>query len=205
VDDSGAAVWLVDPGINGSHTMREDGVEVRKFDAPKARLMSELIRGILGGQMPWTLVILGILISVVLELCGIPSLAFAVGVYIPLSSSAPIFAGGAVRWLVDRRLRYQLRHQKLEEHELVAETDRSPGVLLASGYIAGGAIAGIVIAFIAGALPGIDSEIANWAKENNPFFAGMYSDLLSLLPFAVLTVVLYLVGHGWLLKGKVRG
>jgi hypothetical protein len=106
---------------------------------------------------------------------------------------------------VDRRLRYQLRHQKLEEHELVAETDKSPGVLLASGYIAGGAIAGIVIAFIAGALPGIDSEIANWAKENNPFFAGMYSDLLSLLPFAVLTVVLYLVGHGWLLKGKVRG
>lgn len=202
VDDAGAAVWLVDPGINGSFTKREDGTEVRKFDAPKARLMSEIIRGILGSKLPWELVILGILIAVVLELCGIPSLAFAVGVYIPLSSSAPIFVGGAVRWLVDRRLRHQLRHQKLEEHELIAETDKSPGVLLASGYIAGGAIAGIIIAFLAGALPSIDAAIAKWAAASSPFYTGPNADLLSLLPFAALAVLLYLVGHGWLFKGK---
>jgi len=204
VDDSGAAAWLVDPGINGSHTKREDGTEVRKFDAPKARLMSELIRGILGGQMPWALVLLGVFISVVLELCGIPSLAFAVGVYIPLSSSAPIFVGGAVRWLVDRKLRHQLKDHNLDEHELTAETDKSPGVLLASGYIAGGAIAGIIIAFIAGVLPSVDGAISRWAATSSPLHSGPSADLLSLLPFAAIAVLLYLVGRGWLLNGKAR-
>jgi len=204
VDDSGAAAWLVDPGINGSHTKREDGTEVRKFDAPKARLMSELIRGILGGQMPWALVLLGVLISVVLELCGIPSLAFAVGVYIPLSSSAPIFAGGAVRWLVDRKLRHQLKDQQLDEHELVAETDKSPGVLLASGYIAGGAIAGIIIAFIAGALPALDGAISRWAADSRPLYSGANAHALSLLPFAVIAVLLYVVGRGKLLASRPR-
>ena len=204
VDDTGQAAWLVDPGINGVHTKREDGTEVRKFDAPKARLMSELIRGILGGQMPWALVLLGVLIAVVLELCGIPSLAFAVGVYIPLSSSAPIFVGGIVRWLVDRKLRHQLKDRQLDEHELTAETDKSPGVLLASGFIAGGAIAGIIIAFLAGALPALDGAIARWAATSNPLFSGPHADLLSLLPFLAFAVLLYLVGHGWLLRNRPR-
>src|SRR5207249_3512631 len=96
VDDSGAAVWLVDPGINGAHKTRPDGTEVRKFDAPKATLMSYIIKGILDRKLPWTLVLFGVMISIVLELCEIPSLAFAVGVYLPLSSSSPIFFGGLV-------------------------------------------------------------------------------------------------------------
>ena len=70
-----------------------------KFDAPKATLMSYIIKGILGRELPWGLVLLGVMIAIVLELAGIPSLAFAVGVYLPLSSSSPIFVGGIVRWL----------------------------------------------------------------------------------------------------------
>src|SRR5690242_6344360 len=103
--------------------------------------MSYIIKGILGGELPWGLVLLGVMIAVVLEMSGIPSLAFAVGVYLPLSASTPILAGGLVRGLVDRHLRKKLAHRNLTEEELTAEGDKSPGVLLASGYIAGGAIA----------------------------------------------------------------
>ena len=109
VDDSGAAVWLVDPGINGAFTKRPDGTEVRKFDAPKATLMSYIIKGMLDRKLPWGLVLFGVMIAVVLELCGVSSLAFAVGVYLPISSSAPIFVGGLIRWLVDLRRRSELR------------------------------------------------------------------------------------------------
>jgi putative OPT family oligopeptide transporter len=204
VDDSGAAVWLVDPGINGTHKLRPDGSEVRKFFAPKATLMSYIIKGILGGHLPWALVLFGVMSAVVLELCGVSSLAFAVGVYLPISSSSPVFVGGLVRWLVDHRMRHQLREHNLDEVQLAAESDKSPGVLLASGYIAGGAIAGILIAFIAGALGSVDSTITKWAEAHNPFFTGPSADWLALLPFAVLTGILYLVGREILLGNKAE-
>jgi putative OPT family oligopeptide transporter len=203
VNDSGAAVWLVDPGINGTFKRRADGTEVRKLEAPKARLISYIIIGMLDRKLPWSLVLFGVMSSVVLELCGVSSLAFAVGVYLPISTSAPIFVGGLVRWLVDYRQRLEPRAQKLGEAELAAESDKSPGVLLASGYIAGGAIAGIVIAFIAGALPRLDGRLTTWATAQNPLFAGPNSDWLALLPFVALTGFLYLVGTGSLLKGKL--
>jgi hypothetical protein len=195
VDDSGTAVWLVDPGINGAFKTRPDGTQVRKFDAPKATLMSYIIKGMLDRKLPWGLVLFGVMISVVLELCGVSSLAFAVGAYLPVSSSAPIFVGGLVRWLVDYRMRRALREHKLDEEALVAESDKSPGVLLASGYIAGGAIAGILIAFVQGVTTRLDSRINTWASDHNPFFAGPNADWLALIPFVVLVVFLYLTGR----------
>jgi uncharacterized oligopeptide transporter (OPT) family protein len=105
VDASGEPRWLVDPGVNGTHRLRPDGTTVAKFAAPKATLMSYIIKGILGGKLPWTLVILGGMLAVVLEMCGIASLAFAVGVYLPISSSLPVLVGGLVRGLVDRHLK----------------------------------------------------------------------------------------------------
>jgi putative OPT family oligopeptide transporter len=192
VDDTGRAVWLVDPGINGTHTKRADGTEVRKFDAPKATLMSYIIKGILDRQLPWGLVLFGVMIAVVLEMAGIPSLAFAVGVYLPLSSSSPIFVGGVVRWLADRRSRPRHVAAGLTEEQIAAEADKSPGVLMASGYIAGGAIAGIVIAFMAGVLEPVDAVLTRWSRANNPLFSGAHSDLLSLVPFALLTIFLFL-------------
>ncbi len=205
VDDAGAAVWLVDPGINGAFVQRPDGTEVRKFDAPKATLMSYIIKGILDRQLPWALVLFGVMIAVVLELCGVSSLAFAVGVYLPISSSSPIFVGGLIRWLVDWRMRHKLREHKLDEATLAAESDKSPGVLLASGYIAGGAIAGIIIAFIAGALGPLDSQITKWAEASNPFFGGNNADVLALVPFVLLSLFLYLVGREVLLRNRVEG
>ncbi|MBV9658052.1 MAG: oligopeptide transporter, OPT family [Verrucomicrobia bacterium] len=201
---TGQAVWLIDPGINGTVTERPDGSTVRKFDAPKATLVSYIIKGILDRKLPWALVLLGVMISLVLEMSGIPSLAFAVGVYLPLSSSSPIFIGGLVRWLVDARQRRHLRSRNitLSEEQLVAESDKSPGVLLSSGYIAGGAIAGIVIAFLAGVADKLDHDLQTWSEAYNPFFNGPWSDVLSVIPFAAICVVLYLVGRERLLVVK---
>jgi hypothetical protein len=204
VNDQGQAVWLVDPGINGTHNKRPDGTTVQKFDAPKATLMSYIIKGILDRKLPWALVLLGVMIAVTLELSFVPALAFAVGVYLPISSSSPIFIGGLVRWLVDRRMRRLPAYEKMNADEFAQESDKSPGVLLASGYIAGGAIAGIIIAFLAGvpAINWIDTALADWSKAHNPFFEGPNSDALTLVPFAIISVVLYLVGREKLLAPK---
>jgi uncharacterized oligopeptide transporter (OPT) family protein len=157
--------------------------------------MSYIIKGILNRQLPWTLVILGAVIAIVLELCAIPSLAFAVGVYLPVSSSIPLLVGGAIRWLVDWRARAAMHGpETLSEAELAARSDRSPGVLMASGYIAGGAIAGVGIAFMAGVLGNFSQAVNAVMSARNPFFAGPYADILSLIPFAGLIALLYWAG-----------
>lgn len=195
VDGAGRAVWYVDPGINGTHWVRPDGSRVlMKFSAPKATLMSYLIKGILGRQMPWALVLFGVTIAATLEILGLPSLAFAVGLYLPLSSSTPIWAGGLIRWAIDHRRRRRPGAAALTPEEQAAESDKSPGVLLASGYIAGGAIAGIIIAFLAGALDRTDARLEAWADAHNPFFNGPWSNALSLLPFALIAGLLYRAG-----------
>jgi putative OPT family oligopeptide transporter len=193
VDNQGHAVYLVDPGINGQHKTRPDGSRVLKFDAPKATLMSYIIKGILNRQLPWTLVILGAAIAGLLELCEVPSLAFAVGVYLPVSTSIPIYVGGLIRWLIDRRARGR-RTGPLSEAALSAESDRSPGVLIASGYIAGGAIAGVAIAFMAGLLGPFAQAVNAVMTKSNPFFAGPYADALAFLPYAGLVALLYWTG-----------
>ena len=199
VDETGRAVYLVDPGINGTEDRRPDGTLVTKFDAPKATLVSYIIKGILNRQLPWALVLIGVMITLMLESSGVPSLAFAVGVYLPLSTSTPIFVGGMIRWMIDRWLRQRLASRQLTEEEFTAETDKSPGVLIASGYIAGGAIAGIVIAFLTGVTVDTNRRIEEWATGSNPFYAGNMADLLSLIPFLSICIILYLVGRGFLL------
>jgi hypothetical protein len=141
VDATGLVKYLVDPGINGVVKNRDDGTPVQKFEAPKARLMSLIIDGILSQKLPWGLVLLGASLALLMELCGVASLPFAVGVYLPMSTSAPIFFGGLVRWGVDK-----LREKRNSKTD---EDDSGPGVLYSSGLIAGGSIAGIVLATVA--------------------------------------------------------
>jgi putative OPT family oligopeptide transporter len=205
VNDQGVPVYLADPGINGIYDkVPGTSQSVAKFSAPKATLMSYIIKGILSRQLPWGLVLLGVMIAIVLEMSGIPSLAFAVGVYLPLSASSPIFVGGAVRWLVDKYLAKKPENQNLTEEEMAAETDKSAGVLLSSGYIAGSTLAGVIYAFlnlnegIIGRLEGYEK----WATLHNPFFEGPWSDLLGLIPFLILTVFLYLVGRELIWRPK---
>jgi putative OPT family oligopeptide transporter len=164
VDDSGKIKYLVDPGINGKLQERDNGVAVQKFDAPKAVLMAQLVNGILNPQMkaPWALVLVGVFIAVVLEMCRVSSLPFAVGLYLPLSTSTPILVGGLVRWLVDRRQRARAGRPANE-----ADTDSSPGVLLSTGYIAGGTIAGVVVAFLSFNSK-ITSQLSRWQYRELP-------------------------------------
>ncbi|HEY5314395.1 MAG TPA: oligopeptide transporter, OPT family [Pirellulales bacterium] len=178
VDDTGRLRYLVDPAINGRVDRRDDGTAVpNKFEAPKTKLMALIIDGILNGRLPWELVIIGALVAVVLELAGVPSLPFAVGVYLPIETSVPIFIGGAVRWAVDRRRGSGI------------ESEGSPGVLLSSGYIAGGAIGGVLIAFLSFA-PAALSALAIGSKLPA---AWQSSDWPALAMFIVLIVVLGLV------------
>jgi uncharacterized oligopeptide transporter (OPT) family protein len=195
VDGKGRLTYLVDPGINGSYTTRPDGTDVKKFDAPKAVLMSYLVKGILNQQLPWTLVLFGVIISLILEMSGISSLAFAVGVYLPLSSSAPIFVGGAVRWLVDRRSNKLIRNQASNRDKNIVSSDGSLGILLASGYIAGGALAGVLIAIMAGVTMNFDENLTEWASKNNPFYGGANANLLTMLPYLLIVFLLYWVGR----------
>jgi putative OPT family oligopeptide transporter len=106
--------------------------------APQATLMSTIIRGLLSQNLPWGLVLVGVFISVTLELCGIRSLSFAVGSYLPIATTAPIFVGGLVRWWVERKTGHR------EESEI------SSGTLFSSGLIAGGSLAGILYAALYG-------------------------------------------------------
>jgi putative OPT family oligopeptide transporter len=204
VNNDGVPVYLADPGINGVYDKRPDGSSVQKFTAPKATLVSYIIKGILGGQLPWGLVLLGVFIAIVLELSGVSALAFAVGVYLPISTSAPIYVGGMVRWLVDRYTRRKHARARLTEDQLAAEGDKSNGVLLASGYIAGGTLAGVIFAFLAIPMKARLDSFEKWSTAHNPFFEGPSSDLLAMLPFAVLCVLLYLVGRDVLLGAKSK-
>jgi hypothetical protein len=207
VNEQGAPVYLADPGINGVYDKVPGTAQtVPKFSAPKATLMSYIIKGILSRQLPWGLVLLGVMISVTLELSGIPSLAFAVGVYLPISTSMPIFIGGLVRWAVDRYLVRKPEYRGLSAEQLAAETDKSPGVLLASGYIAGATLAGVVYAFL-NLREGIAQRLVGfeeWAVENNPLFAGPNADLLGLVPFVLITALLYVVGREMLLRPRAH-
>ncbi len=180
VNDQGKVTYVVDPGINGNLNKRDDGTSVTKYEAPKARLMSLIIDGILTQKLPWGLVLLGVALALVLELCGISALPFAVGVYLPISASAPIFVGGIVRHLVDRKQKGQTE----------AEAETGPGVLFSSGLIAGGAIAGILLAL---------TQIMNGVSEKLDFSKAMgvlaESDLFSLGVFLAAALVLYIVGR----------
>ena len=106
--------------------------------APQATLMATLIQGLLSQNLPWGLVLVGMFISVTLELCGIHSLSFAVGSYLPIATTAPIFVGGMVRWLVERKTGVK------------GDSDLSSGTLFSSGLIAGGSLAGILYAVLVG-------------------------------------------------------
>lgn len=111
------------------------------FPAPQGTLMATLAKGILSFNLDWVYVLAGVFLAIVMELCGIKALSFAVGAYLPLSTTLPIFIGGAIRGLVDKKTGGA---KSAEEEEL------GKGNLFATGLVAGGAVAGVIIAILAG-------------------------------------------------------
>ena len=167
--------------------------------------MSYIIKGILNRQLPWGLVLLGVMIAVVLEMSGVPSLAFAVGVYLPLSSSSPIFIGGMMRWLGDRYVRKKHAGASSTEEQLTAEGDKSPGRAAGLGLHRGrrdrrhphrvhGRRHGRL--HRSASRPGRRATIRSSPDPS--------ADLLSLIPFALLVGLLYLVAREAVLRPKVR-
>jgi putative OPT family oligopeptide transporter len=181
--------YVVDPGIGGR--IREyRGQELKRLDSPKATLMALITDGILTHRLPWALVLIGVFLTIAIELMGVSSLPVAVGVYLPITTSAGMFAGGVVRWLVERKVR--------SDNRSLAEIESGPGVLFASGLIAGGAICGIVVAAIAG-WGSRSGKSAEWLAESLGLHQALggiaTSSIVALIVFALLAVLLYRTGQ----------
>ncbi len=175
VDDAGKAVHLIDFGVGGRLTKTPGGTPIQKFNPPQPRLFATLIEGIMARELPWGLVILGAVLAVVIQLTGCSALAFAVGVYLPLATTMPIFIGGALRGLIDR-----VRGFTPEESET------SPGTLMSTGLIAGGSLAGIIVALLI-VFEGLGKAI----DFSSPGADGEQSFLIpALAAFAVMTAAL---------------
>jgi uncharacterized oligopeptide transporter (OPT) family protein len=176
--------YVVDPGIGGR--IREyEGRALTRLDSPKATLMALITDGILTQRLPWALVLIGMFIALAIELMGLQSLPIAVGVYLPISTSSGMFLGGLIRWLVERRMR--------SEQRSLADVESGPGVLFSSGLIAGGAIAGIVVAAIAGA-----TGSAEWLADTVGIYRALgrfaTSNLVAFGLIGLLGALLYRVG-----------
>jgi len=139
-------IYLVEPASGEARYRREEGIGSERFPAPQARLMSVVIDGLLTHKIPWDLILLGAAIAIFMELLGIRSLTFAVGVYLPLSTTMPVFLGGLVRKISD------LSFRRAPDAE-----DETHGTLFSSGLIAGASIVGIFAAMQA-FLPGYDPD-----------------------------------------------
>lgn len=159
-----------------------------KLDAPKAALMGVLVDGVLTQRLPWALILIGALISLTLEIIGVHALPVAVGIYLPISTSAAIFTGGLVRALVERLGRGAAKSTTAS----LAEEETGKGVLLSSGLIAGGAIGGLLVAagrvFLGGEEKmGIGSH--SWIAT------GAWSNVIAILIFGLLATFLFTVAR----------
>lgn len=161
------------------------------YAAPQATLMATLIKGVLSFNLDWQYVLVGVFIAIVVELCGIKALSFAIGLYLPLATTLPIFIGGAIRGLVD------WQQKRKGEYIAPEEEDLGKGNLFATGLVAGGAIAGVIVAFlsvngtVAKALTKINLEEA----LSSMLGGALGYEILGVLFFAALGLLLYRVAR----------
>ncbi len=159
-----------------------------RFSAPQATLMATLAKGILSFNLDWQFVMVGVFIAVMIELCNIKALAFAIGLYLPLSTTLPIFIGGAIKGLIDWKAE--------KRGDVVQEDDLGRGSLFATGLIAGGALAGVIVALLS-----VNDKVFEGLKQisaehglTDLLGAGGYS-LLGVLFFAAMATMLYRIGN----------
>lgn len=161
-------------------------IGTESFPAPQGTLMATLIKGLLSFNLDWQFVLVGVFIALTIELCGVKSLSFAVGAYLPLSTTLPIFAGGVIKGIVDWRAERK-KEQKDDE-------DLGKGSLFATGLVAGGALAGVIVALLS-VNENISNSLANINLEHTLTemlgTEGYY--LLGFGFFALLGAILYRV------------
>ncbi|MEZ7746980.1 OPT family oligopeptide transporter [Prevotella jejuni] len=149
------------------------GFNSGKLAAPQANAMAAVIKPLMSGQgAPWVLYGIGAIIALVLDRCKVPALAFALGMFIPLELNIPLLVGGAVNWYVTTR----------SKNEAINKARGDKGTLLASGFIAGGALMGVVSALLK--FGGIEVDYSSWWENH-------LSELLSLVAYAAL--ILYFI------------
>ncbi|WP_410220837.1 OPT family oligopeptide transporter [Pedobacter sp.] len=159
-------------------------IGTEKYAAPQATLMATLIKGMLSFNLDWQYVLVGVFIAITIELCGINALSFAVGAYLPLSTTLPIFAGGAVKGIVNWR--EKKKNKSAEEEEI------APGNLFATGLVAGGAIAGVIVAILT-VIPSVNDNLGKVNTETilTQTLGDNGYQLLGVLFFLFMAFVLY--------------
>lgn len=188
----GATIKILDqPTAEMAAQGIQHAIGTDKYPAPQGTLMATLIKGILSFNLDWQFVLVGVFIAVVMELCGIKALSFAIGIYLPLSTTLPIFIGGAIRGVVEWRQKKQNIQVAPEEEDL------GKGNLFATGLVAGGALAGVLVAI----LSSIDSVNTQLGKVNAEHriassFGGEGYKWLGVAFFAVMGFVLYRIAIG---------
>jgi hypothetical protein len=162
--------YYVDPADGQIKFQKAYGIGSLKLPAPKASIMAALIKGLLDRKLPWSLVLLGVALALMAEILGLQVLAFAVGVYLPVSTSATLFVGSVIRRIVMERTGMT-----------DSEADAGRGTLYASGLIAGGALAGLALAaFTAFQLDesvAIGPRLIGWLTQSNVFAIVIFSGL----------------------------
>ena len=185
----GATIKILDtPTAEMAAQGIQHAIGTDKYPAPQGTLMATLIKGILSFNLDWQFVLVGVFIAVVMELCGIKALSFAIGLYLPLSTTLPIFIGGAIRGIAE------WRNKKQNVHVAPEEEDLGKGNLFATGLVAGGAVAGVIVAFLSAS----DSISRGLAKVNTEHgitetFGGEAYKLLGVAFIAFMGFVLYRV------------
>jgi uncharacterized oligopeptide transporter (OPT) family protein len=161
------------------------------YPAPQGTLMATLIKGILSFNLDWQFVLVGVFIAIVMELCGIKALSFAIGIYLPLSTTLPIFIGGAIRGIVD------WKNKKKSIPLTAEEEDLGKGNLFATGLVAGGAIAGVLVAFLS-ANDNISQLLAkvNAGESLTGPLGGEGYKWLGVAFFALMSFILYRIALG---------
>jgi putative OPT family oligopeptide transporter len=178
--------YLYDPATHQIEIQWMQGIGSEKAAAPQGRLMATVINGILSRKLPWSLVLLGVALVIMVELLGVRSLTLAVGAYLSIATTLAIFVGGVMRWMVDRRLA-----KNRSPEEITTESEISSGSLYASGLIAAGGIVGLMGVCIR-LMEGISEQRGgHWQlfrfSDHNP----LHHDWISVLMFALLAYSLY--------------
>lgn len=159
------------------------------YAAPQAGLLSTLIKTVMSGDMPWGLILLGAGIALIAELSGFIGLSIAAGMYWPISTVMPIFAGALIRYLVTPK-----EEKNKKEKKATADAEFSPGMLYATGLVAGCSLIGMILGFLGGFFPAwskiLDLGHHYW-KFVMPKDRSNWSDYLAFVPFLGLALFLY--------------
>jgi len=201
--------YLFNPATGQIEVQWVQGIGSERAAAPQGRLMATVINGILSRKLPWTLVLLGVALVIVVELLGIRSLTFAVGAYLSIATTLAIFVGGVMRWMVDRAMIQHRARERIAANPEVDdpetglpvptsvtpaldnESEISPGSLYASGLIAAGGIVGL-LGVGARLLEGLSEQHGgHWQLFHFSAHNPLYRDWVSVVMFALLASSLY--------------